>query len=155
MISSSPKAVRPHVTKFQISNHRIRASLLGLVTILVLLVVAACGTDEPKNPSPTTAPSIATGTSVSAQTSKSEVNVKIFRFEPTSLKVPIGATVKWTNSDEILHTVTSGAPGQEDAKFNGDMNGQGTSFTFAFTTPGTYSYFCSRHNGMRGEVDVS
>ena len=79
----------------------------------------------------------------------------MFKFDPTPLKIAAGTKVTWMNSDDILHTVTSGAPGSEDGKFNGEMSAQGTSFSFSFTTPGTYSYFCSRHNGMRGEVQVS
>ncbi len=78
----------------------------------------------------------------------------MFQFSPTPVKVALGSRVTWTNGDDILHTVTSGLPDTPDQKFNGEMNGQGTSFTFSFDTPGTYSYFCNRHNGMRGEVVV-
>lgn len=85
----------------------------------------------------------------------SAVSVKMFKFAPTPLKVKTGTTVTWTNSDDILHTVTSGTPAQVDGKFHGEMDAPGKLFTFTFTTPGTYTYFCSRHNGMRGEVDVS
>jgi plastocyanin len=37
----------------------------------------------------------------------SEVVVKIdnFSFSPASTTVPVGATVRWTNADDIPHTV--------------------------------------------------
>jgi plastocyanin len=31
----------------------------------------------------------------------------------------------------------------------------GKSFSFTFSGPGTYKYFCSRHNSMIGEVVVA
>ena len=66
-----------------------------------------------------------------------------------------GTKVTWTNGDEILHTVTSGVPGATDGTFNGQLDGKGTSFSFPFDKPGSYKYFCSRHNSMTGVVDVS
>jgi len=34
------------------------------------------------------------------------------------------------------------------------MDDQGKSFSFTFTTPGEFTYFCSRHNNMTGRVVV-
>lgn len=117
----------------------------------VMLAAAACGGDSPSK----TAPTVPAANTTSKVSDGGSVTIKMFKFDPTPLKVSVGTKVTWTNADDILHTVTSGEPGKEDGKINGEMNGQGKSFTFAFTTPGTYNYFCSRHNGMRGEVDVS
>jgi plastocyanin len=84
------------------------------------------------------------------------VTVKLFSFSPTPLTVKVGTKVTWTNFDEILHTVTSGSPpGAGDGTFSGPMDGKGTSFAFTFERPGSYRYFCMRHNSMTGQVDVS
>lgn len=83
------------------------------------------------------------------------VAIQTFMFNPTPLQVRVGTTVTWKNSDEILHTVTSGTPDAKTADFSGMLNGKGTEFSFRFDTPGTYVYFCERHQGMRGEVRVN
>ncbi|MEO9254368.1 MAG: plastocyanin/azurin family copper-binding protein [Tepidiformaceae bacterium] len=83
------------------------------------------------------------------------MDITVFFFRPQVLKVAIGTQVTWTNKDDILHTVTSGAPEAPDQVFDGVLNGPGKTFSFTFDKPGMYTYFCSRHNGMRGEVDVS
>jgi plastocyanin len=75
-------------------------------------------------------------------------------FSPTPLSINVGQSVTWTNNDQILHTATSGAPGSTTPIFDGQMDGQGKTFRFTFTSPGRYPYFCSRHNGMLGEIVV-
>jgi plastocyanin len=83
------------------------------------------------------------------------VTVRQFQFMPAELVVEAGTTVTWANQDQILHTATSGAtPGQADGTFDGPMDGAGKSFSFTFEKPGTYPYFCSRHNSMVGKVIV-
>lgn len=82
------------------------------------------------------------------------VTVKGFIFTPAELKVSPGTAVTWTNQDEILHTATSGAPGAPDGTFNGTMDGAGTSFRHQFRQPGTYAYYCSRHESMTAKVVV-
>ncbi len=61
----------------------------------------------------------------------------------------------WTNQDDIEHTVTSGTPDRPDGRFNSRLAGKGATFSFTFTEPGTYSYFCNRHQSMRGQVRVN
>ncbi|HMA57645.1 MAG TPA: cupredoxin family copper-binding protein [Pseudolabrys sp.] len=79
-----------------------------------------------------------------------DVAVKIgnFTFGPQDLKVKAGTTVTWTNEDDIPHTVVS--PNNFKSKV---MDTEGT-YSFTFTTPGTYKYFCSLHPHMAGKVVV-
>ena len=79
-----------------------------------------------------------------APASAEEVAVKIgnFTFGPQELKVKAGTTVTWTNEDDIPHTVVS--PNTFRSKVI-DTDGK---FSFTFTTPGTYKYFCSLHPHM-------
>lgn len=85
----------------------------------------------------------------------SEVTIKTFQFKPSPLVVNAGTRVNWTNTDEITHTVTSGAPNGRDGQFNSPLAGKGATFSFIFSEPGSYPYFCERHTSMRGEIRVN
>ena len=71
-----------------------------------------------------------------------------FTFTPQKLTVKVGDTVTWTNGDDIPHTVTSTGHFRSKALDTGDK------FTYTFTTPGTFQYFCSLHPQMQGSVVV-
>ncbi|MFT3989069.1 plastocyanin/azurin family copper-binding protein [Aestuariivirga sp.] len=80
--------------------------------------------------------------------------IKLFQFQPGNLEVKVGTTVTWTNGDDIEHSVTSGAPGKESKVFDSGFFKKGGTYSFTFTTPGTYTYFCKRHNSMKATVTV-
>jgi plastocyanin len=81
----------------------------------------------------------------------SETTVKIdnFSFSPASVTVPVGTTVRWTNADDIPHTVVS-----DDKTFKSKALDTDEHFTYTFTKPGTYSYFCGIHPKMTGKIVV-
>jgi plastocyanin len=83
------------------------------------------------------------------------VTIKTFQFTPTPLEVKAGTRVIWTNEDDIGHTVTSGSPESRDSRFDSRLDGKGASSSVTFTQPGTYDYFCNRHQSMRGQVRVN
>ena len=85
----------------------------------------------------------------------SEVLVQGFRFQPDTLEVSTGATVTWTNEDDIQHTATAGAPDAPTEEFDVALDGAGASGSHTFDTPGTYAYFCEVHNSMLGEIVVT
>lgn len=82
--------------------------------------------------------------------SADEVAIKIgnFTFGPQELKVKSGTTVTWVNEDDIPHTVVSLNNFRSKALDSDDK------FSFTFTTPGTYKYFCSLHPHMTGTIVV-
>ena len=80
--------------------------------------------------------------------------IRVFQFQPGALEVRAGTRVTWTNQDDITHTVTSGAPGSPDGRFDVRLAGKGASGSATFSDPGVYPYFCTRHQSMRGEVVV-
>jgi plastocyanin len=84
-----------------------------------------------------------------AQASSAEVKIDNFSFGPTTLTVAVGTTVTWTNRDDIPHTVVS-----DDKVFKSKVLDTDEKFSFTFTKPGTYPYFCSIHPKMTGKVDV-
>ena len=87
----------------------------------------------------------------SAQPKPATMEVKIdnFSFGPTELTVMAGTTVTWTNRDDIPHTVVS-----TDKVFKSKVLDTDEKFSFTFSTPGTYPYFCSIHPKMTGKVVV-
>jgi len=79
----------------------------------------------------------------------SSVAIDNFSFSPASITVPVGTTLTWTNRDDIPHTVVS-----DDQKFKSKALDTDEKFSFTFTEPGTYSYFCSIHPKMVAKVIV-
>jgi plastocyanin len=68
-----------------------------------------------------------------------------------TLVIGVNSTVTWTNNDSAHHTVTS-VSGNGSIS-SGDM-APGAKFTFAFTAPGTYQYYCVYHAWMTGTITV-
>jgi plastocyanin len=87
----------------------------------------------------------------SDQSSGGNVAVKIdnFVFGPQAITVPVGTTVTWTNSDDIPHTAVS-----TDGVFKSKVMDTDEKFSYTFTKAGTYSYYCSVHPKMTGQVVV-
>ena len=80
-----------------------------------------------------------------------QVNIFNYKFDPETVTVPVGTTVTWTNKDEIPHTVAS-----SDKSFQGSSGlDTGDSYSYTFSKPGTYSYYCTLHPFMKGKVVVT
>jgi plastocyanin len=88
-------------------------------------------------------------TSTKAPAAAAEVRIDNFTFAPQTVTVPVGTTVHWTNRDDIPHTVAS-----ENKSFRSKALDTDDGFTYTFTKPGTYNYFCSLHPRMTGKVVV-
>ncbi len=85
-----------------------------------------------------------------------QVSIQNFAFNPDTILIPVGITVRWTNDDTAAHTVTS-----KDGLFNsptlaavGSLASEDR-FEFQFDTPGTYAYSCTFHPAMQGTVVVT
>ena len=84
-----------------------------------------------------------------AKTAPVEVKIDNFSFSPATITVPAGTTVRWTNRDDIPHTVVS-----DKEIFKSKPLDTDDQFSYTFTKPGTYDYFCSIHPKMTGNVVV-
>jgi plastocyanin len=78
-----------------------------------------------------------------------EVKIDNFSFGPQTITVPVGATVTWTNRDDIPHTVVS-----TDGVFKSKVRDTDEKFSYTFVKAGTYPYYCSVHPKMTGKVVV-
>jgi len=81
---------------------------------------------------------------------KYQVKIDNFSFTPTTLTVPAGTTVTWTNQDDVPHNVVS----TEGKTLKSPVMDTDQKFSFTFTKAGTYSYFCAIHPKMTGKVIV-
>ena len=79
------------------------------------------------------------------------VAISGFAFEPPDLRIRAGTKVVWTNDDSALHSVAD----EGGAFTESDDLAEGATFSFVYTEPGTYPYFCGFHNYMTGTVVVS
>ncbi len=112
-----------------------RKAMLGLCAILLLCICigSACGQEQ------------------------APVNVELRNcsYHPPTVTVEPGTTVIWTNYDTVSHSVTS----MTDLFDSGTLE-TGDTFTYTFTSPGTYAYGCKinqslQETRMPGRVIVS
>ncbi len=90
-------------------------------------------------------------------------------FEPGNLTVAAGERVTWTNPSDELHTVTADAQGDDYFGSGGFDSAEqarknltealipsGGEYSYTFTTPGVYTYYCIPHEDqqMKGRITV-
>ena len=87
-------------------------------------------------------------------------------YKPAHVSVKVGEPVQWINTGKSVHSVTlvpDDAQNPKDASepagaktFDSGFMPPGGTFSYTFTVPGTYHYFCVPHEkaGMVGVVTV-
>jgi plastocyanin len=105
--------------------------IFGLAAIVVTAFALAAGTRPSDKPA-------------------SDATVKIDNrsFDPDNVSIATGATVTWTNNDDIPHAVAS------DDNFKSKALHTDDQFSFTFTKPGTYNYYCAIHPQMTAKIVV-
>jgi len=78
-----------------------------------------------------------------------EITIDNFTFTPKELTVAVGTTVKWLNHDDIPHTIV-----EKKTTFRSKALDTDDSYSFTFTSAGTFDYFCGLHPHMVGQVIV-
>ena len=76
-----------------------------------------------------------------------EITIDNFTFTPKELTVAVGTTVKWVNHDDIPHTIV-----EKKTTFRSQALDTDDSYSFTFTSAGTFDYFCGLHPHMVGQV---
>ena len=132
-------------------RYRVRLAILTAILVGSAPVLAHEECDEEDQSKVVTA----LGESVSPQSQpRSSVTIKLFQYQPGRIEVKAGTTVTWLNEDEIFHTVTAAEPAKQGGGFDASLDGKGNSFSFTFSQLGIYTYYCDRHEHMRGEIEV-
>lgn len=74
-------------------------------------------------------------------------------FDPSSVTISPGTTVRWINQASIFHTVT---PDGHSEWSRAELSQQNETFEHTFETAGTFPYFCEPHQsaGMTGTIVV-
>jgi len=78
-----------------------------------------------------------------------DVTIDNFTFGPKELTVAVGTTVKWVNHDDTPHIVVD-----KNKAFRSKALDTNDSFSFTFTSAGTFDYFCGLHPHMVGKISV-
>jgi plastocyanin len=78
-------------------------------------------------------------------------------YAPPEVQVAAGNSIKWTNDDNVIHTVTQGKPseGANSTGFNSGPIQPGGTFVHFFDESGTVDYYCTIHPHMIGKVIVN
>jgi plastocyanin len=84
-----------------------------------------------------------------AAAADTDVRIDEFTFAPQRVTVKAGTTVTWINGDDVPHTIVA-----SNKLFKSKALDTKDRFSFTFTTPGTYEYFCSLHPHMTGAIVV-
>lgn len=127
---------------------------LLIACLALTLPLAACGGDDDGGGG---GASTTEQTDTAAQQPKPAgesvtVNMKDIQFVPKNVTVKAGTTVKWTNSDQVPHTVTkTGGPGAEFDSGNVEGGGE---FEQTFQDKGKIDYVCTIHAGQEGTITV-
>ena len=87
-------------------------------------------------------------------------------YTPEKVAIKVGDTVQWVNSGETVHSVSTTAANAQNPKdtsmpkgavaFDSGFIPPGGDYSYTFTVPGTYRYFCLPHEkaGMVGVIVV-
>ncbi|MDP9251510.1 MAG: plastocyanin/azurin family copper-binding protein [Chloroflexota bacterium] len=127
--------------------------------MVAVLVTSACASSTAPAastarpvPSVSARPATATPTATATADDKTVlVQLGEHFFDPSAIKVKVGTTVTWRNNGQQTHDLHA-----YDGSFNSPPLGPGNTFTFTFTKPGLFRYYCLPHegDGMTGQVQV-
>ena len=132
-----------------------RVPLLGLLFPGLLACLTSCNEQGEFGPRPVSAEAAneradapSAGTPEAAET---RVTIEDFKFSPEKLNVRPGTTVTWVNKDDEPHSATSS---EKPKRFDSGVLDSEKSFSFTFTEPGSFAYFCKLHPHMTGLIVV-
>jgi len=83
------------------------------------------------------------------QQAATSVSAKDDVFDPATVNIKPGTTIRFVNNGKHAHTVTS-----DDGKFDSGDIPPGGVFQATFMSPGTYRYHCKHHKDMKGTIVV-
>jgi plastocyanin len=122
-------------------------------TLSILLaagLLAACGGDDDEPAAGGGAGNGAeSGSAPPAEGEGVQVVMEGIAYAPTEVEVRVGQSVTWTNNDEVMHDVIASG-----GEFESELFGEGETYSFTPTEPGTIDYVCSIHPNMTASITV-
>ena len=85
----------------------------------------------------------------SKQTTSNTVAIQNHAYHPSTLHVPVGTTVTWTNKDPDIQNVVS-----DNRIFESGNLANGQSYNYTFNQTGSYHYHSTIHTSMNGTIVV-
>ena len=79
------------------------------------------------------------------------VEIRNFAFQPATVTVHPGDTIEWKNEDSAPHTATAQSP---KPGFDSGAIQSGAKWHYDAREKGTYSYICTFHPYMKGQLIV-
>jgi len=120
-----------------------------LLPALLLALAAGCGTE--KSAGPKEAGGNATGPATASGGDTVRVAMKDILFVPEKITARVGQTVRWTNEDDVAHTVKA----EKGASFQSKQAlSKGDTYEAKLTKAGTIAYVCTIHPSQRGTISV-
>lgn len=89
------------------------------------------------------------GAAGEAAANATPIEMKNVAFTPNRIEVATGTTIRWTNNDPLVHTITA-----DDGSWDSGPIEPGKTWTHTFTQPGEYAFHCTPHPFMKGVVVV-
>jgi len=84
-----------------------------------------------------------------ASVSENTIDIIDYAFEPASLTVPAGSTVRWVNDGAVTHRI------QFADKSTSPLLSPGQSYSKIYDHVGVYDYICMIHPSMTGSITVT
>jgi len=81
-----------------------------------------------------------------------QIAINEYMYMPATLNIAAGTKVTWVNHDEVPHTIVDSGP---DKVFHSAALDTDETYSYTFTKPGTYHYFCTLHPKMVGTIVVA
>ena len=78
------------------------------------------------------------------------MKMKDILFVPEKVTARVGQRVRWTNQDDVQHTVKA----TRGASFESKKLSKGDTYEAKVTKTGTIDYVCTIHPSQRGTIDV-
>src|SRR5215468_4298718 len=123
----------------------------AVLLLVVTAIIAGCGAPAPSRSAERPARDENSSDFPVPASEPARVVIDNFAFSPREITVALGTRVTWVNHDDVPHTATSSA---RPRTFDSGALDTDDSFSFVFTAPGTYDYFCAVHPHMTGKVIV-
>ncbi|ULH17920.1 cupredoxin domain-containing protein (plasmid) [Deinococcus sp. KNUC1210] len=112
---------------------------------------SGCTHGRPDHDHPDHDPPPATHAAHTAPQQSVTVKIGDNNFMPTPLSVAAGTTVTWVNTGKVTHNVSSvDLPAMRSASLH-----PGESYSYTFSTPGIFTYYCSYHEAMSATINVT
>ena len=138
------------------------------IVVVALVVVSGCTQPAPSQPLPASPTPTLVVAHTSQQTSPSPpitpisqapvsantITIKNFAFDPQTLTVNAGSTVRWVNYDRVTHRIVFIDTTGRDTDVDSNPLSASQSWSSKFDKPGTYDYYCTIHTDMKGKIIV-